>query len=594
VGTGMKNPLAKMSIKQQLILLFVILVSPVFVLHWFVNAKTEQILKGNVTHAYVELNKQNTLLISRDIDTVNRITRAIIQDPVTQAMNAYPLKTLQTRLSNYYAMEQLLASYSSGVNGGEAIYYTLFVHDPAGVYQVAPNYLVNKVSGVYFYSDDKKPEWIAKAERHDGSGYLDITPNVGMDAHGQGTLSYVRAVNNIYKNNDVIGVLVATMDRKIGQSLQTVSLPDGEVYLTDWEGRILAATKPTQQTVLHLPPEVSPGDSEEGMLDTVASDNIYVMNFNHRANEKLIYKIPVSTLLQQQNELKRVIQLIETVFALFAVIVMTYFWRGIMNPMQRLAKFVRKYEPGQVVLTTPGGIRKDEVGVLVSAVYDMARRLNAFVHDRYALEIKQKEMQLQLLYEQINPHMLYNTLETIYWKSVLDGRSESAEMIKELSKLMKIGLSRGREIITLAEELEHAQAYCLLQEKRLEQPFHIQWEVPSELLTTGIPKITLQPLIENAYIHGIKNMGEDGEIFVRARKEGDTVLIDIEDNGYKEIDLAVMEKVLSDEQGVGTHGYGIRNVNQRLKLHFGSSFGISYRKREGGGTVVTVGLPAAQ
>lgn len=172
----MTNPLAKMSIKQQLILLFIILVSPVLFLHWYVNAKTEQILKRHVTYAYAELNKMNTLLISRDIDAVNRITRAIIQDPVTQAMNASPPKTLQTRPSNYYAMEQLLASYPSGVNGGEATYYTMFVYDPADVYQVAPNYLVNKVSGVYFYSDDKKPEWIAKAERHDGSGYFDVTP----------------------------------------------------------------------------------------------------------------------------------------------------------------------------------------------------------------------------------------------------------------------------------------------------------------------------------------------------------------------------------------------------------------------------------
>jgi two-component system, sensor histidine kinase YesM len=594
MGKGLPNPLARMSVKQQLILLFVILVSPVFVFHWYGNAKAEEILKRHVTHAYAELNKLNSLLISRDVDTVNRITRAIIQDPVTQKMNADTPLTFAERLRNYYAMEQLLNSYSFGINGGEAIYYTLFVYDPTGVYDVAPNHLVNRPSGVYFYSDRQKPDWIAEAEARDGSGFLRIVPYIGNDTTGQGTLCYVRAVNSIYRGQDMIGVLVATMDRKIGQSLQTVSLPDGEIYLTDESNRIMAATNPNPGKILQLPDALTVNRSTADVLDLVDSDMIYVMNENERANQTLVYKIPVHTLLQQQNELKRVIQLIEVVFCLFAVLVMTYFWRGMMTPLQKLATFVRTYEPAQMVPSTPGGKRKDELGVLVSAVYDMARRLNAFIHDRYAMELRQKETQLQLLYQQINPHMLYNTLETIYWKSMLEGRSESAEMIKELSKLMKIGLSHGRDIITMEEELEHAQAYTLLQEKRLEQSFRIVWDIPPELLSLNIPKITLQPLIENAILHGIKNMGDDGEIAVRATKANDFVLIDVEDNGYKEVDLDAIRKLLSDTRPDPSHGYGIRNVNQRLQLHFGPAYGLRYRKREGGGTIATVELPAGQ
>jgi two-component system, sensor histidine kinase YesM len=594
MGKVIPNPLARMSVKQQLILLFIILVSPVFAFHWYGNTKAEEILKRHVTHAYGELNKQSSLLISRDVDTVNRITRAIIQDPVTQKMNADTPLTLPERLQNYYSMEQLLNSYSFGINGGEAISYTLFVYDPAGVYDVAPNHLMNRMSGVYFYSDLQKPDWIQEAEARDGSGFLRIVPYIGNDSKGQGTLCYVRAVNSVYRGHDLIGVLAATMDRKIGQSLKTVSLPDGEIYLTDGTNRIMAATKPNSGQVLQLPDALKADNSNGDVLDLVDSDTIYVINYNERANQKLVYKMPVHTLLQQQNELKRVIQLIEVVFSLFAVLVMTYFWRGMMTPLQKLAAFVRTYEPAQMVPSTPGGKRKDEVGVLVSAVYDMARRLNAFIHDRYAMEIRQKETQLQLLYQQINPHMLYNTLETIYWKSQLEGRSESAEMIKELSKLMKIGLSRGRDLITLEEELEHAQAYTLLQEMRLEQAFRIEWDIPPELMSLSIPKITLQPLIENAILHGIKNMGEHGVIVVRAAKANDRVFIDVEDNGYKEADLDAIRKLLSEQQPNPSHGYGVRNVNQRLQLHFGPSYGLRYRKREGGGLIATVDLPATQ
>ncbi|MFB9278158.1 cache domain-containing sensor histidine kinase [Cohnella cellulosilytica] len=595
MGKSLMNPLTRLSVKQQLVLLFIVLVSPVFVIHWYGNFKAEQILKRHVTQAYSELNKQNRLLISRDLDTVNRVTRAIIQDPLTQAMNTNRPATLLDRLTNYDEMEKLLGSYSGGINGGEAIHYTLYVYDPGGEYSVAPKTPnQTKNSGVFFYSDDSKTDWIKEAEARKGAGYLRMLSRDGSPEWSKQTLYYIRAINNIYRANDVIGVLIATMDRKIGQSLQTISLSDGEIYLTDWSNRILAATVPVQDAYFRLPEEIHTGASYEGTLDAISSDFIYVMSYSYRADQKLIYRVPVHTLLRQQNELKRVIQFITVADALLAVLVMSYFWQGLMTPLQRLAWFVRHYVPGRLVPNTPDRYRKDEVGVLVSSVYDMARRLNVLIRDHYTDEIKRKETQLHLLYQQINPHLLYNTLETIYWKSMLEGKSESAEMIKELSKLMKIALSRGKELIPLEEELQHATAYTALVEKRQEQRFHIRWNVDQDVLACAIPKITLQPLIENAIIHGVKNMGEDGEIAVNGRRDGDRIVIDIEDNGYKEIDVEALTNHLNEERGEADKGYGIRNVHQRIQLHFGAAYGLSYSKRPGGGTIATVTIPCGR
>ncbi|MFC4596779.1 cache domain-containing sensor histidine kinase [Cohnella hongkongensis] len=595
MGKSLMNPLTKLSVKQQLVLLFIVLVSPVFVIHWYGNIQAEQILKRHVTQAYTELNKQNRLLIARDLDTVNRVTRAIIQDPLTQAMNTNRPATMRDRLSHYDEMEKLLGSYSGGISGGEAIHYTLYVYDPKGEYAVAPKTPnQTKNSGVFFYSDDTKTDWIREAEERKGAGYLRMLSRDGSLEWDSQSLYYVRAINNIYRGNDVIGVLIATMDRKIGQSLQTVSLSDGEIYLTDWSNRILASTVPAKEAYFRLPPEIRTGDRYEGTVDAIASDYIYVMSFNYRADQKLVYRVPVQTLLRQQNELKRVIQFITVADALLAILVMTYFWQGLMTPLQRLAWFVRQYVPGRLVPSTPDRHRKDEVGVLVSSVYDMARRLNVLIRDHYTFEIKRKETQLQLLYQQINPHLLYNTLETIYWKSMLEGKSESAEMIKELSKLMKIALSRGKELITLEEELQHATAYTALVEKRQEQSFHVRWSVDRSVTACEIPKITLQPLIENAIIHGVKNMGEDGEIVVSGKRDGDKVVIEVEDNGYKEIDVDALTNHLNEDREQTQKGYGIRNVHQRLQLHFGASYGLSYRKRPGGGTIAAVTIPYAR
>jgi len=265
-----------------------------------------------------------------------------------------------------------------------------------------------------------------------------------------------------------------------------------------------------------------------------------------------------------------------------------------MTPLQKLAFFVRKFEPGNRVPETPKRGSNDEVSVLIGSTYDMARRLNGLITYKYQMELKQKESQLQLLYQQINPHLLYNTLESIYWKSSLEGNVESAEMIKELSKLMKISLSRGRELISLEEELEHATAYIKLQQHRYDYIFRVVMEIHPDTKRNLIPKITLQPLIENAIIHGVKNMGEDGEIIISAVCVDDTVEITIEDNGYKTVDYQAIEAVLNDDSPNPASGYGIRNINQRIHLHFGSDYGISYTPRKEGGTLVTVKLPKSE
>jgi len=159
---------------------------------------------------------------------------------------------------------------------------------------------------------------------------------------------------------------------------------------------------------------------------------------------------------------------------------------------------------------------------------------------------------------------------------------------------MKISLSRGRELITLAEELEHAAAYVHLQLKRYDYDFQVIWSVPAEMMHHLIPKVTLQPLIENAILHGVRHMGEDGEIVISAAYEEDKLLIRVEDNGYKEVDYKAIEGLLNEEpSNPSPLGYGIRNIHQRLRLHFGNLYGIHYSKRGGGGTIVTIVLPVA-
>ncbi|MFC4099567.1 sensor histidine kinase [Paenibacillus xanthanilyticus] len=572
-------------------LLFAVMVIPILLLNFYGNSKAEQILKGHVTNAYLELNKQNLDLINRDIDTVNKVTTTIIQNPITQSLVPRANETVYQRVRKFAEADQFLASYSVGVKGGEAVYYSLYVYDPNDDYAFAPYDPQIKKAGVYFFSDESKPVWFDEAVRKRGTGYLAIIDDIGT-LPNKTTLAYIRSVTNISLGTGVIGVLVTTnMDEKISESLRSVSLPDGGIYLTDWHNRILAAANRQIGDPLALPENHGEWLAGIGTTDFIASGFLHVMSYDAALQQKLIYQIPIASLLQKQNELKHVIQLISIVYTAVTSIMMIYFWRSLMTPLQRLAVFVRSYEPGRKLPAAAGKRRKDEVGVVVSSVYDMAGRLNTLIEDRYQMQIREKEAQLQILYHQINPHLLYNTLESIYWKSSLEGNSESAEMIKELSRLMKISLSRGRELITIKEELEHAAAYIGLQEKRYQYGFRVEWDVDTDIEPFLIPKITLQPLLENAMIHGVRNMEDDGIIRIHGQRRGDEVVLRVEDNGYKEVDFTSIDRLLREDRPNPSLGYGIRNIHQRIQLHFGSEYGLSYGPKEGGGTVVTIVMP---
>ncbi|MFD0674222.1 sensor histidine kinase [Cohnella sp. GCM10027633] len=591
---SIRNPLTKMNVRQQLILLLLVLVSPVFILNWYANMMAERILTSQVTSAYEELNKQNHFLLNRDIDTINRIMSTIIQNPVAQKMIIEPGDEQIDLVRKDSDMTKLLRSNSVGIFGGEAVYYFLFVFDPNDRFDFAPNNVnIDKMdtsSNVFYYSDANKLPWMEAALAQKGKGVFAYIDSLGPKGD-QETLAYMRTVNNISRGNSVIGILVATkMEKKIEESFGTVSLPEGgEMYLTDWNNRVLSSTTGMIGRTIRLPEPIGTESEFERTTSVISDGFIYVMHAKLSLNQKLIYKIPASSLLQKQDELKRVIQLVSIVYSLFALVVMMYFWRSLMNPLQKLATFSRSYEPGRPLPKAPPNERNDEVGVLIYSVHNMTRRLNDMIHDQYVMEIKQKESQLQLLYQQINPHLLYNTLESIYWKSSLEGNTGSAEMIKELSKLMRISLSRGRELITIKEELEHANAYASLQQMRYEYGFQVIWRIDEEVLAYEIPKITLQPLIENAIIHGVMNMGEDGEIVVSAEKTGDMIRLAVEDNGYKEVDYEAINRLIHDADS--TSGYGIRNVEQRIRLHFGAPYGLTYEPREGEGTRVVVLLP---
>lgn len=203
-----------------------------------------------------------------------------------------------------------------------------------------------------------------------------------------------------------------------------------------------------------------------------------------------------------------------------------------------------------------------------------------------------EQISFNALYAQIKPHFLYNTLECIHWQAVADGNKEISVMVKAMAQYYRVCLSRGKELIALEQELEHIRSYLVIQNMRYDNIIDLEDGIPEGFYSVKIPKMTLQPLVENAIYHGIRiKEGGKGKIILKIQRKGEDVYLYLQDSGSGMTQREIDEMNQSLSQYDETFGYGVRNVNKRIELMFGKGYGLCYFRNEHGGVTVEIHLP---
>ena len=233
-----------------------------------------------------------------------------------------------------------------------------------------------------------------------------------------------------------------------------------------------------------------------------------------------------------------------------------------------------------------------ELQVLSQSFAHMATQIRELMEQVRREETELRKTELKALQAQINPHFLYNTLDSIQWMCEQGKTEDASRMVGALARLFRISISRGRELIPLRDEIQHAKSYLVIQSYRYREQFRYRFEVEEGLENYLCNKITLQPLIENAIYHGMDRMVDEGEIVITVRQAPDCandILLIVADNGVGMTDeqcAAILAKERSDSVGIG-----VKNVNDRLKIYFGDKYGISIKSELDVGTEVTVRIP---
>jgi two-component system sensor histidine kinase YesM len=241
----------------------------------------------------------------------------------------------------------------------------------------------------------------------------------------------------------------------------------------------------------------------------------------------------------------------------------------------------------------------DEIGHLQASFNKMAEDINNLL-DKNAEENKQlRLMELNMIEYQINPHFLYNSLDSINWMAHKAGNEDIEEMVTALARFFRVGLSKGKEFYKIGDELEHVRQYLLINKIRFKDCFDFSVEAGPEVLEYSTIKIILQPIVENAIKYGIDKSGTNGFIRVNVKLEENSVLFEVSDNGagIPGERLNAIQKVLTKHTQIvdsSLNGFGLLNVNQRIWMQFGEGYGIIIDSVVGIGTIVHIRIPLLQ
>lgn len=318
---------------------------------------------------------------------------------------------------------------------------------------------------------------------------------------------------------------------------------------------------------------------------------------------KIVYHIPLKELYREMDTLKRWVMLI-TVYGLIILSVLSVLTSvDIINPINRLVEGMKKVEKGKKHENVELD-RNDELGYLSESFNRMSKKIDYLVNRIYKEEIALKEAEIKALQAQINPHFLFNTLENINWMAQLNGVPEISDTVSALAKLMDGSIGRGDRAITLREELEYIDNYMTILKNRYENRLEVVKNLDERLLETKIPRLLIQPLVENAVKHGIEKSRRKGVIRIDAYRQDGHIVFEIADNGIgmKQEELEVLNLRLREDSlfneanstGPSRKSIGLENVNRRIKLMYGSSYGLDLDSSYDEYTKVTVRIPDEQ
>lgn len=399
-------------------------------------------------------------------------------------------------------------------------------------------------------------------------------------------ISFARKVLSSGTGKEV-GILVVNVKLSFMQNMVAGSSADVARYILDTNHRLIVQAVPKNETAFSF------NDNKEHLeklLDKASSGNfaearlpdraLLIWNVQDHTQWTVMDIIPWENVTQGSRRIQQVI-LYATAFCIVLAVVMAYFLsREFVDPIRRLVAAMKQMKLGNLDVQVTNDYQ-NEFGHLNRNFNQMTTRIEQLITQVNEQNRRKREAELQVLQEQINPHFIYNTLDMMNWHAIQSGARDISRMLALLGKMLRLGLSGGSSFIKVRSEIEHLKCYVELQKIRYKNRIHISVSVPESLYDLYVPKLIIQPFVENALIHGLQSLDE-GVIDISAWEDESDIYWAVSDNGHG----------MNSAEGLPAWGHnGIRNVHDRIRLYFGEIYGIHFQSEPGAGTVVTIRMP---
>ena len=518
------------------------------------------------------------------IERTDDILRYLIQDPVVQEYLQLESFYDARRLDLETAVRQRMQMYSQGndtING-------IIVANAHDLYASNEIYRMSRTSLT-------RDAWYQQAAEAEGALQM-ISQPIGRNVtigHGLSTNDIVmlaRAVTD-EAGEKILGVVA--VDLKLS-ALETMFRPvklgnAGFLYVVDETGSVVYA--PANNTVYRLPHQYTP--EVDGKLYRVGGTTYQLLGMpSEQTGWTVMAAFSYTELMEPTHQVRTITAMVLVVMLAVATLLVLQYSKLFTDPISQLRALMLEAENGNLDVAFTGEY-VGEFAQLGRSFNRMIENMRHLLQMVYREQRSKGEAELKTLQAQIKPHFLYNTLDTIRWMAVEAEQEQIVQLVGALTKLFRISLSRGRDTIALKEELAHVESYLYIQKVRYEDKLTYEIQCQEALQGCCVKKLILQPLVENAIYHGIKQKRRPGRIIVRVQRCNTDLLLQVADNGIgmEAEQMQRLNDLLEAKTRPEEGGYGVFNVNDRIALSYGAGYGLRFAPNDPGGVLAEIRHP---
>lgn len=550
------------------------------------------------------IKKQAGQLVSTSVEQVMKRTDLFLKNIHLNAMNIAFDKNLikmmsNTQLENYEDFYNVLeySNYLQTFKNINAYVESVYIYDLKHMIYLSSNGRKNSIVS----SDEDyiilKENFINKRQ-YEAPQYLWLANRAPRHLKDSDkVISFIIPVRQ--NNGSLLGALIINiLEKSIAYIYEETALVNsGEFYIADPDGGIVSTVnKSNIGSKIDIPGLGAVKNEKSSIILINGREHLVTAFTSDYMGWKYISMIPMNKLMEDnirnvRNVLISIAGITVLIFIVFSFFFNSIFFKPVIALINRLRLSVQDHSELNFIVN-----RKDEIGFIFGSVNDILKENNKLIKEVYEQKIALKTSELRSLQSQINPHFLYNSLNTAIGSIKLNESKKAIYIIDSLIKLFRVSLGKSREFITVRQELEYLNSYITIQKIRYNDKISFDADIQEDIMEYKIVKLLLQPLIENSIYHGIANKKGMGRIKITGKKEEGLLKFIVEDNGtgISEEKMEEIRQMIASDEFDSENFYALQNINKRVKLYYGEEYGISLESREYEWTKVILTLPVVE